>query len=70
MSQYKHSEDIASEPYIARVECDWYVVKLGGESPLWTLVRRTISESKGVHREVESEESCIQNAGLTNRKRI
>lgn len=50
--------------------CDRYVVKLGGESPLWTLVRRTIREGKGVHCEVESEESRIQNADLTNRKRI
>ena len=50
--------------------CDRYVVKLEGESPLWALVRRTIREGKGVHREVESEESCIQNADLTNRKCI
>jgi hypothetical protein len=50
--------------------CDRYVITLGGESPLRTLVRRTVREGKGVHREVESEESRIQNAGLTNRKRI
>jgi hypothetical protein len=50
--------------------CDRYVVKLEGESPLRTLVRRTVREGKGVHREVESEESCIQNADLTNRKCI
>jgi hypothetical protein len=50
------------------VECDRYVVKLEGESPLWALVRRTIREGKGVHREVESEESRIQTADLTNRK--
>jgi len=50
--------------------CDRYGVKLGGESPLWALVRRTISEGKGVYREVESEESCIQNVDLTNRKCI
>jgi hypothetical protein len=48
--------------------CDRYVVKLGGENPLWALVRGTIREGKGVHREVESEESRIQNADLTNRK--
>ena len=47
--------------------CDRYVVKLEGESPLRALVRRTVSEGKGVHREMESEESRIQNAGLTNR---
>jgi len=34
------------------------------------LVRRTVREGKGVHREVESEESRIQNADLTNRKCI
>jgi hypothetical protein len=50
--------------------CDRYVVKLEGESPLRALVRRTVSEGKGVHREVESEESRIQNADLTNRKCI
>jgi hypothetical protein len=50
--------------------CDRYVAKLEGESPLRALVRRTVREGKGVHREVESEESRIQNAGLTNRKRI
>ncbi len=50
--------------------CDRYVITLGGESPPRTLVRRTVREGKGVHREVESEESRIQNAGLTNRKRI
>jgi hypothetical protein len=48
-------------------KCDRYVVKLEGESPLRALVRRTVSEGKGVHREMESEESRIQNAGLTNR---
>ena len=52
----------------ARHPCDRYVVKLGGESPLQALVRRTVREGKGVHREMESEESCIQNDGLTNRK--
>ena len=52
----------------ALAECDRYVVKLGGESPLRTLVRGTVSEGKGVHREVESEESRIQNVDLTNRK--
>ena len=50
--------------------CDRYVVKLEGESPLRALVRRTVREGKGVHREVESEESRIQNADLTNRKCI
>ena len=50
--------------------CDRYVAKLEGESPLRALVRRTVREGKGVYREVESEESRIQNAGLTNRKRI
>ena len=50
--------------------CDRYVVKLEGESPLRAQVRRTVREGKGVHREVESEESRIQNAGLTNRKCI
>ena len=49
-------------------KCDRYVAKLGGASPPRALVRRTVSEGKGVHREVESEESRIQNAGLTNRK--
>jgi len=48
--------------------CDRYVISLGGESPLWAPVRRTIREGKGVYREVESEESRIQNADLTNRK--
>jgi hypothetical protein len=52
------------------VTCDRYVVKLEGESPLRALVRRTVREGKGVHREVESEESRIQNADLTNRKCI
>jgi hypothetical protein len=50
--------------------CDRYVVELRGESPPRAQVRRTVRESKGVHREVESEESCIQNADLTNRKCI
>jgi hypothetical protein len=50
--------------------CDRYVVKLKGESPLRALVRKTVSEGKGVRREVESEESRIQNADLTNRKCI
>ena len=50
--------------------CDRYVVKLEGESPLRALVRRTVREGKGVHREMESEESRIQNADLTNRKCI
>lgn len=50
--------------------CVRYVTKLGGESPLRTLVRGTVREGKGVHREVESEESRIQIADLTNRKRI
>ena len=54
----------------AAVACDRYVVKLGGESPLRALVRRTVREGKGVHREMESEESRIQNADLTNRKCI
>lgn len=51
-------------------KCDRYVVKLEGENPLRALVRRTVREGKGVHREVESEESRIQNADLTNRKCI
>lgn len=55
---------------MALKQCDRYVVKLKGESPLWALVRRTIREGKGVHREMESEESRIQNADLTNRKCI
>jgi len=50
--------------------CDRYVATLGGESPSRALVRRTVREGKGVHREVESEESRIQNADLTNRKRM
>jgi len=50
--------------------CDRYVVKLEGESPLRAQVRRTVREGKRVYREVESEESRIQNAGLTNRKCI
>jgi hypothetical protein len=50
--------------------CDRYVVKLEGESPLLTLVRRTVREGKGVYCEVESEESRIQNTDLTNRKCI
>ena len=50
--------------------CGRYVIELGGESPLRTLVRRTAREGKGVRREAESEESRIQNAGLTNRKCI
>lgn len=50
--------------------CDRYVAKLEGESPLQALLRRTVREGKGVHLEVESEESRIQNPGLTNRKRI
>ncbi|MDP4157251.1 MAG: hypothetical protein Q8929_16610, partial [Bacillota bacterium] len=50
--------------------CDRYVVKLEGESPLRALVRRTVREGKGVHREMESEESRIQNVDLTNRKCI
>ena len=53
-----------------RSACDRYVAILEGESPLRALVRRTVREGKGVHREVESEESCIQNADLTNRKCI
>ena len=56
--------------FVRKTWCDRYVVKLEGESPLRTLVRRTVREGKGVHREMESEESRIQNAGLTNRKRI
>ena len=54
----------------ARRACDRYVIKLEGESPSRALVRRTVREGKGVHREVESEESRIQNAGPTNRKYI
>ena len=50
--------------------CDRYGVRLEGESPLRALVRRTVREGKGVHREMESEESRIQNADLTNRKCI
>jgi hypothetical protein len=57
----------ATFPTVA-VACDRYVTKLRGVSPPWTLVRGTVREGKGVHREVESEESCIQNADLTNRK--
>ena len=49
--------------------CDRYVITLGGENPLQALVRRTVREGKGVRREAESEESRIQNADLTNRKR-
>ena len=52
------------------IMCDRYVATLGGVNPLRALVRRTVREGKGVHREVESEESRIQNASLTNRKRI
>ncbi|MFS8563597.1 MAG: hypothetical protein LVR00_04435 [Rhabdochlamydiaceae bacterium] len=40
--------------------CDRYVITLGGESPLWTLARRTIREGKGARREAGSEESRIQ----------
>jgi hypothetical protein len=54
----------------SQLQCDRYVVKLEGESPLRTLVRGTVSEGKGVYREIESEESRIQNADLTNRKRM
>jgi len=50
-------------------ECEWYVVKLEGESPLRALVRRTVREGKGVHREVESEESRIQNTDLNVQSR-
>jgi len=50
--------------------CDRYVAKLEGENPLRALVRRTVREGKGVHRETESEESRIQNTDLTNRKCI
>ena len=50
--------------------CDRYVATLEGESPLRALVRRTVREGKGVRREAGSEESCIQNADLTNRKRM
>ena len=56
--------------WFPHVPCDRYVAKLGGESPPWTQVRGTIREGKGVHREVESEESRIRNADLTNRKCI
>jgi hypothetical protein len=52
------------------LQCDRYVVTLEGESPLRALVRRTVREGKGVYREMESEESRIQNGCLTNRKRI
>ena len=47
--------------------CDRYVASLEGESPLRALVRRTVREGKGAHREVGSEESRIQNVGPTNR---
>ena len=58
-------------PYpLVRPMCDRYVATLVGESPSRALVRRTVREGKGVHREVESEESRIQNADLTNRKRM
>lgn len=50
--------------------CDRYVATLGGESPSRALVRRTVREGKGARREAGSEESRIQNADLTNRKRI
>ena len=55
---------------LSKKMCDRYVAKLEGESPLRALVRRTVREGKGVHREVESEESRIQNVYPTNRKRI
>jgi hypothetical protein len=59
-----------SSPFKERFLCDRYVVELRGESPPRAQVRRTVREGKGVHREMESEESRIQNVGLTNRKCI
>jgi hypothetical protein len=56
--------------YLGTPKCDRYVATLGGESPSRALVRRTVREGKGAHREVGSEESRIQNGDLTNRKRI
>ena len=44
--------------------------RLGGESPLPARRGERLADGKGVHREVESEGSCRQNTGLTNRNRI
>ena len=63
-------EDVWLRPLREGVTCDWYVVKLEGESPLRALVRRTVREGNGVHREVESEESRIQNKEFKVTKKI
>jgi hypothetical protein len=50
--------------------CAGHGAKLGGESPLQAELRRSVSLSKGVHREVESEGSRRQSKAVTNRNRI
>jgi hypothetical protein len=39
--------------------CDRYVIKQGGANPLQALTGGIVSQSKGVYREVESEESDL-----------
>ena len=50
--------------------CAQHGLNLGGESPLQALQWELLAETKGVHREVESERRSRQNLGPTNRKRI
>ena len=52
------------------VPCAQHGLNLGGESPLQALQWELLAETKGVHREVESERRSRQNLGPTNRKRI
>jgi hypothetical protein len=44
--------------------------RLGGGSPLRTLVTGTVSCTQGRRREAGSEGSCKQSSGPTNRNRI
>jgi hypothetical protein len=50
--------------------CARHVVSLGGESPSRAGMTGTVSGSKGVRRETESEGSVRQNSDSTNRNRI
>ena len=50
--------------------CAWHGPNLGGESPLQAWQWELLAETKGVHREVESERRSRQNLGPTNRKCI
>ena len=51
---------------VATEMCAGHGVELGGESPLWAELNRSISLGKGVYREVESEGSRWQSKAVTH----